>query len=392
MQIEKVSETFYKLTLSFSDQPDTFTVNMAACVGQDGILLVDAGWVQTAQELNERVRELGDGNVKLIIITHPHLDHYGGGAIFGQEATLIAHQNARDELSGKYFALAKLPGQELPTINVKDELSLHFNGEEIRIFSAPGHTHSDMVVYFVNAGVVCLGDLVLSDRFPPLDMVRGGNAEQYIESIGKLITQFPPDVRLITGHGRDYTLDDLRAHHRMATDTTDLIKKGIAGGKSAQDMIETDLLKDWEKWDNPQVTAETWITQAYESLSGQVKKSIAEPLTHTIVEKGIDAAVEQYYELKNHQPDSYNFGENDLNTLGYQLLWRNMHEAAIQVFKLNIQAYPQSANPYDSLGEAYAVSGNKELAIENYEKALAINPDSPSAIDALKKLRPTSKD
>ncbi|MCP4543540.1 MAG: MBL fold metallo-hydrolase [Chloroflexi bacterium] len=387
MQIEKLAETLYKFTLSLSDQPDTFTVNLAACVGQDGILLIDTGWPQTAQELNEKVRELGDGNVKLIIITHPHLDHYGGNAIFGKEATLIAHKNAQDELSGKYFALGKLTAQELPTIDVKDTLSIRFNGQAIKIISAPGHTHSDMVVYFVDSGVVCLGDLVLADRLPPLDLARGGNAEHYIASMEKLTTLFPPDVKFITGHGRDYTLDDLRAHHQMAADTTELIKKGIAEGKNAQEMIEQDLLKDWKKWDSSQVTIETWITQVYENLLGQTKKSIAEPLTHTIVGKGIDAAIKQYTELKNTQAESYNFGENDLNMLGYQLMWRNMHEAAIKVHKLNTQINPQSANPYDSLGETYMASGNKELAIESYEKALAIDSNLPSAIDALKTLR-----
>ena len=93
MQVEKVSETLYKFTFSFLDQPDAATVNLAACVGQDGILLVDAGWAQMAEGLNEKIRELGDGSVKLIVITHPHLDHYGGTAFFGEEATLIAaHQ------------------------------------------------------------------------------------------------------------------------------------------------------------------------------------------------------------------------------------------------------------------------------------------------------------
>ena len=386
MQVEKVSETLYKFTLSLSDQSDAFTVNMAACVGQDGILLVDAGWTQTAQEVDERVRELGDAHVKLIVITHPHLDHHGGCAVFGRQATLIAHKNARDELSGKYFALDKLPGQELPTIDVQDTLSLRFNGQEIRIISAPGHTHSDMVVYFVDAGVVCLGDLVLADRFPPLDLGRGGNAEQYAASLEKLTTLFPPDVKFVTGHGRDYTLDDLKTHHRMTADTIGLIKKGIADGKNAQEMIDTELLKDWEKWDNPQVPAATWITQVYENLVGETKKSIVEPLTYTIVEKGIDAAIEQYTELKTKQPDAYNFGENDLNMLGYQLMWRNMHEAAVKVHELNIQVYPQSANPYDSLGETYMASGNEELGIESYKKALSINPDLPSAIDALEKL------
>jgi len=106
----------------------------------------------------------------------------------------------------------------------------------------------------------------------------------------------------------------------------------------------------------------------------------------------VKGAIEQYQEIKNNQPDSYNFTENDLNMLGYQLLWRDMNEAAIEVFKLNIQAYPQSANPFDSLGEAYMASGVEELAIENFEKALSLDSNIPSAIDALKKLKPTSDD
>ncbi len=388
MQVEKISETLYKFTLSSND----FTVNLGVCIGVDGILLIDTGWAQTAEELNKRVRELDDGIVKLIIITHHHADHIGGRGLLGEKATLIAHKNARDELAGKYFALDALPGQELPTISLDNELSLRFNGEDIKIIPAPGHTNSDMAVYFINSGVVYLGDLVLSDTFPPLDLARGGNTEQYIESIGKLIELFPADVKLITGHGRDYSLDDLREHYRMTVSTTDLIKLGMDDGKNAQDMVSEDLLKDWANWSSPQVTSEAWIAQAYESLLGQGKKSISETLTYTIMDKGIEAAIEQYMELKNNQPDSYIFVENDLNMLGYQLLWRDMNEAAIEVFKLNIQSYPQSANPYDSLGEAYLASRDEEHAIENYEKALSIDPNMPSAIDALKKLRPKSED
>nr|NIM94255.1 MBL fold metallo-hydrolase [Anaerolineales bacterium] len=257
MQVEKISETLYKFTLSSND----FTVNLGVCIGVDGILLIDTGWAQTAEELNKRVRELDDGIVKLIIITHHHADHIGGRGLLGEKATLIAHKNARDELAGKYFALDALPGQELPTISLDNELSLRFNGEDIKIIPAPGHTNSDMAVYFINSGVVYLGDLVLSDTFPPLDLARGGNTEQYIESIGKLIELFPADVKLITGHGRDYSLDDLREHYRMTVSTTDLIKLGMDDGKNAQDMVSEDLLKDWANWSSPQVTSEAWIAQ-----------------------------------------------------------------------------------------------------------------------------------
>ncbi|NIS81008.1 MAG: MBL fold metallo-hydrolase [Anaerolineales bacterium] len=388
MQVEKISETLYKFSLFINDS----TVNLGVCIGVDGILLIDTGWAQTAEELNKQVRELDDGIVKLIIITHPHADHIGGRGLLGEEATLIAHKNTSDELAGKYFGLDALPGQELPTITLDNELSLRFNGEDIKIIPAPGHTNSDMAVYFINSGVVFLGDLVLSDTFPPLDLVRGGNTEQYIESIGKLVELLPADVKIITGHGRDYSLVDLREHYQMAVSTAHLIKQGMADGKNAQDMVSEDLLKDWENWSSSQVSSEAWIAQAYESLSDQGKKSISETLTYTIMDKGIEAAIEQYLELKNNQPDSYIFTENELNMLGYQLLWRDMNEAAIEVFKLNVQAYPQSANPYDSLGEAYLASGDEEQAIENYEKAVSIYPNMSSAVDALKKLRPTSED
>ena len=156
-------------------------------------------------------------------------------------------------------------------------------------------------------------------------------------------------------------------------------------------MVSEDLLKDWESWSRAQVTSETWITQVYESLAGQGKRPISEPLTYTIMENGIEAAIEQYMELKKDQPDSFTFVENDLNMLGYQLLWRDMKDEAIEVFKLNIQAYPKSANPYDSLAEAYLASGDEKLAIENYEKAVSIDPNFSSAVDALKKLKTTSE-
>lgn len=388
MKVEKISETLYKFTLTLNE----FSVNLAVNIGQDGILMVDTGWGQTVEELKEKIGELSADTVKLIIFTHPHGDHIGGRQSLGKQATLISHKNTRNELAGKYFALDPLPGQELPTIFTEDELLLCFNGEDIKIIPAPGHTNSDMVVYFVDSGAVFMGDLLFSDTYPGLFSGWGGSVDDYIESIGKLIELFPEDIKIIAGHGRDYSLDDLREHLRMAIRTADLIRHGLANGKAPQDMIQEKLLKDWEKWSSPAITTENWITQAYESLSGQCKNSIVEPLTHTIVEKDIAAAIKQYQHLKKDKPDSYDFGENQLNMLGYQLLWRGMTEDAIEVHKLNVQVYPESANPYDSLGESYEASGEVRLAIDSYEKALKLNPDMPSAKEALKRLKATSKD
>jgi tetratricopeptide (TPR) repeat protein len=61
--------------------------------------------------------------------------------------------------------------------------------------------------------------------------------------------------------------------------------------------------------------------------------------------------------------------ENDINTLGYQYLGANQIDKAIETFKKNVQDYPNSWNVYDSLGEGYAIKGEKALAVEYYKKA-----------------------
>jgi tetratricopeptide (TPR) repeat protein len=85
--------------------------------------------------------------------------------------------------------------------------------------------------------------------------------------------------------------------------------------------------------------------------------------------------------------DSFNTVEAGLNGNGYQLLEAKKLKEAIELFKLVVQFYPQSWNAYDSLGEAYAVAGNKALAIENYEKSIQLNPKNESGKAALAKLK-----
>ncbi|HEX8634522.1 MAG TPA: serine hydrolase [Pyrinomonadaceae bacterium] len=117
------------------------------------------------------------------------------------------------------------------------------------------------------------------------------------------------------------------------------------------------------------------------------KQSIAEVLMKTFTERNdVAAAVKQYRELKATQGAAYDFGEGELNTLGYQLLAARKLKEAIEIFKLNVEAHPQAANPYDSLGEAYLVAGERELALQNYRKAVALNPQNTNAAAIIKNL------
>ena len=116
------------------------------------------------------------------------------------------------------------------------------------------------------------------------------------------------------------------------------------------------------------------------------KMSIAEVLFKTIGEKGIEAGLAQYRDLKTRQANVYDFSEPELNRLGYQLLEAKKLKEAVEVFKLNVAEYRQGFNTYDSLGEAYMVSGNTELAILNYKKSLELNPQNTGATEMLKRL------
>lgn len=113
------------------------------------------------------------------------------------------------------------------------------------------------------------------------------------------------------------------------------------------------------------------------------KQSIAETLMKTVAAQDIAAAVKQYRELKASKAAEYDFTEPQLNTLGYQLLQAKKVTEAIEIFKLNVEAYPKSANTYDSLGEGYLIHGDKELATTNYKKSLELNPENAGAKRAL---------
>ncbi len=116
------------------------------------------------------------------------------------------------------------------------------------------------------------------------------------------------------------------------------------------------------------------------------KRSIGEEMLKTIAAQGVEPATKQYREMKASQSSIYNFSEQELNVAGYELLRMGKTKEAIDIFKLNVEAFPQSFNTYGSLGEAYMKNGDKELAIQNYKKSLELNPQNTGATRALAQL------
>jgi CubicO group peptidase (beta-lactamase class C family) len=123
-----------------------------------------------------------------------------------------------------------------------------------------------------------------------------------------------------------------------------------------------------------------WLKyETYDSPSATLRKKIRT--------QGAEAALKEYRQWRNARTAEQLVSESQMNNLGYTLLFAKRVKDAIEVFKLNAEDYPKSANVWDSLAEAYIADGNKELAIRNYQRSLDLDPANTNAAEALKKLR-----
>jgi len=122
-----------------------------------------------------------------------------------------------------------------------------------------------------------------------------------------------------------------------------------------------------------------------ETLVPRIANDVMIPYEMLLAGKTTEAA-DAYRKIKSEKPQNVVVDEGRLNGLGYSLMRQGKLREAIAILKLNVEFYPKSFNVYDSLGEAYATSGEKELAIANYKKSLELNPRNVGGATALKKL------
>lgn len=124
----------------------------------------------------------------------------------------------------------------------------------------------------------------------------------------------------------------------------------------------------------------------------EVKRGFKAPPTEPefvkiIQEKGINEANRIYQEVSKNDPDYNLFQPESLNALGEELIQNKKTKEAIEVLKLNVEAFPDFWLVYDALGKAYMADGNKQMAIENFSRSLELNPENPETAETLKKLQ-----
>lgn len=250
--------------------------NMAALVGNDGILLVDTEFAPLGDKIRAALKELSDKPVRFVVNTHYHDDHTGGNAGLTKAATLIAQENVRKRLEsggldgngGSLRFEAKPAAKEaLPTVTFDHETALYLDGEKVQIVHTPAaHTDGDAMVFFTKANVVHMGDDFVRYGFPFIDVYAGGTVQGMIAAMETALAKLPPDVKVIPGHGELATLDDVREYLSMLKGTTAAVERGMKAGKSLDQMKQEKLLAPWAKWSGGFISSDVFVETLYNSL------------------------------------------------------------------------------------------------------------------------------
>jgi hypothetical protein len=189
--------------------------------------------------------------------------------------------------------------------------------------------------------------------------------------LGYSVDSIPNSSAILVGHGGANT--GWHAYLQVNQKTGDGFAMITNGGSGHN--VYRQAYCDWINW------------KLGVSLENRCKKAITPLLINTLISEGIEATIAKYKKVKTTETNDYFFFEGSLNRFGYELLQANKIKEAIEIFKLNVEEYPESGNVFDSWGEAYMVDGNSKLAIKNYEKSIELDPGNTNGVEILKKLK-----
>ncbi|MEM9208573.1 MAG: MBL fold metallo-hydrolase [Pseudomonadota bacterium] len=180
-----------------------------ATIGDDGVLLIDDQYPQTAERIQATINELGGGDVNVVLNTHGHFDHANGNEFLGPAgARILAHENARTYMTETrrldygdvYYRQPPASQAALPEVTFDDGITLFFNGQRIDVqYYGPGHTDGDVVAYLRGANVAHVGDLY-SGGYPYIDANNGGSLAGLVAIWRCILEEIDDETKLVSGH------------------------------------------------------------------------------------------------------------------------------------------------------------------------------------------------
>ena len=258
--------------------------NMTVQVGSDGVLLVDTMFEPLAQRIAAEIKKISPLPIRYIIDTHVHPDHIGGNAALAKMgapgaaptenggATIIAHGNVVNRMT-KPAARGETPG---PTPGLPNDEYLtptkdfYFNGEPVFVIhEARAHTDGDSIVLFRRSDVISTGDIFTPERYPFIDIERGGSVQGLVNALNDILHLTVParlqegGTRVIPGHGRLCDEADVVEYRDMITIIRDRVQDLIKKGKT---LDEVKAAKPTFDYDTQYGSGDRLVEAVYQSL------------------------------------------------------------------------------------------------------------------------------
>jgi cyclase len=219
--------------------------NVGVSAGPDGVFIIDDQYAPMTPALSAAIAAISESPVRFVINTHWHGDHTGGNENFGKMgAVVIAHDNVRARMSVpqamEFFkrAVPASPVGALPVITFDDSVSLHLNGDDVRVIHvADAHTDGDAIIHFRKANVIHAGDTFFNGWYPFIDADSGGSLAGLMSAIDTMLALSDDGTRIIAGHGPVAGKAELQAYRKMLVETVTRIRTLRAEGKTVDEIV-----------------------------------------------------------------------------------------------------------------------------------------------------------
>lgn len=249
--------------------------NVTVSVGEDGTFLIDDQLATRSEIIQTAAKEINNQDIKFILNTHYHFDHSGNNEFFGEkDAIIVAHDNVRQRLSTRQFItyfkreMRPMARVGLPTVTFADNMTLHYNNDDIRFIHTPAaHTDGDVIAHFTQINVIVGGDLLFNGFYPFIDSEHGGSIKGLIAGVDVMLVIANSDTVIIPGHGAIMNKGDLQAYRDMLATISADIETAINAGKTLEQTIADKPTAAFDKkLGGGIIPPDAFVTTLYNSL------------------------------------------------------------------------------------------------------------------------------
>ncbi len=221
--------------------------NIGILKGDDGLLVVDASYARTANDVKNEIGKFSRLTIQYLVITHYHGDHTGGNAIIGKDAQIVSHENCRASMMRNLKPEETPESIGIPQKTYEKEMSLRVGDEMVKLVHfGPAHTSGDTVVIFEKAKVIHAGDLFFHGMPPYIDVGDGSDTKNWVFIIEQLAEKYP-DYQVIPGHGKVSTMKEYLKFAGYLKGLREAVADAIKAGKTreqAQESIDLSRFSD----------------------------------------------------------------------------------------------------------------------------------------------------